>query len=139
MPSPRRTLIALVVSAASAVLSPSAMAAGLADRTRPAASLAELWQVLSSCAQITGVPAGAAGSEVTVLFSLKRDGSLLGQPRITHSRLTGGPDEQRAFVSAALSGIASCLPVPVTPGLGGAIAGRPFRLRIMSRRPERAT
>ncbi|MCJ2140044.1 hypothetical protein MKL20_08420 [Methylobacterium sp. E-066] len=106
---------------------------------RPAASLSELWQMLSACAQITGLPAGAAGSEVTVLFSLKRDGSLLGQPRITYSHLTGGPDEQRAFVAAALSGIASCLPAAVTPGLGSAITGRPFRLRVISRRPERAT
>lgn len=135
-------MIALVVSAATVALllgASRSTKAGSIDRFRPAASLAELWQVLSACAQVKGVPAGAVGSEVTVLFSLKRDGSLLGQPRITHSRLTGALDEQRAFVSAALSRIASCLPVPLTPGLGGAIAGRPFRLRIMSRRPERAT
>lgn len=138
MPSPRWTLIALAVSTASAVHLLPATAAGLVDRSKLATSLAELWQVLSACAQVSGVPAGATGSEVTVLFSLKRDGSLLGQPRITHSRLTGAPVEQRVFVAAALSGIAGCLPAPVTPGLGGAIAGRPFRLRIMSRRPERA-
>ena len=132
-------MIARVISAASTVFLLPAVAAGAADRSKAAASLSELWQALNACAEITGLPTAAAGSEVTVLFSLKRDGSLLGQPRITHSRLTGGPDEQRAFVSAALSGIAGCLPMPVTPGLGGAIAGRPFRLRVISRRPERAT
>ncbi|WP_243967572.1 hypothetical protein [Methylobacterium sp. J-072] len=134
MPSLRGALIALAVGAASAIISlpPLAAVAGPLERSKPAASLAELWQVLGGCAQITAAPAAAAWSEVTVLLSLKRDGSLLGQPRITHSRLTGGPDEQRAFVSAALSGIAGCLPVSVTPGLGGAIAGRPFRLRIIN-------
>jgi hypothetical protein len=108
-------------------------------QAEPADTLPELWRALGACSRVSGVPAAAAGSEVTVLFSLKRDGGLLGQPRITHSHLTGGPDDQRAFVSAALSGIARCLPVPITPGLGGAIAGRPFRLRIIGQRPERTT
>ena len=105
----------------------------------PANTLPELWRALVACSRVSGVPAAAAGSEVTVLFSLKRDGSLNGQPRITHSHLIGEPDDQRAFVSAALSGIAHCLPVPITPGLGGAMAGRPLRLRIIRQRPERAT
>ncbi|MDH2312563.1 MULTISPECIES: hypothetical protein [Methylobacterium] len=104
----------------------------------PANTLPELWRALGACTRVKNVPAAALGSEVTVLFSLKRDGSLQGQPRITHSHLIGGPDEQQAFVSAALSGIATCFPVPVTSGLGGAIAGRLFRLRILSWRPERA-
>lgn len=141
-PPSRRLPITLAVGACLLFIlssAPHVAAAGLVDRSKPAASLADLWRVLGACAQIAGAPSAAAGSEVTVLFSLKQDGSLLGQPRITHSHLTGGPDDQRAFVSAALSGIAGCLPLPVTPGLGGAIAGRPFRLRIISRRPESAT
>ena len=73
----------------------------------PANTLPELWRALGACTRVKNVPAAALGSEVTVLFSLKRDGSLQGQPRITHSHLIGGPDEQQAFVSAALSGIAT--------------------------------
>jgi hypothetical protein len=105
----------------------------------PANTLPELWRALGSCTRVRNVPAAASGSEVTVLFSLKRDGSLNGQPRVTHSHLTGGPDDQRAFVAAALSEIARCLPVSITSGLGGAIAGRPFRLRLIGRPPGQPT
>jgi len=104
----------------------------------PADNLASLWRTLGACAKLDGVPPGALGSEVTVLFSLKRDGSLLGQPRITHSRLVGSGDDRRTFVAAALGAISHCLPIPITDGLGGAIAGRPLSLRLTSGKPERA-
>jgi hypothetical protein len=121
----------------------SVLVAGLAlslspAQAAPADNLAALWQTLGSCAKIGAVPAPSLGSEVTVLFSLKRDGSLLGQPRITHSRLVGDQADQQAFMAAALTAVAKCLPVPITDGLGGAIAGRPLRLRLTSRKPERA-
>jgi hypothetical protein len=73
----------------------------------------------------------ANGSEVTVLFALRRDGSLLGRPRITHSNLTGDPNDQRLFVGAVVSAIDGCLPLDITPGLGGAIAGRPLVVRVV--------
>jgi len=104
----------------------------------PADNLATLWRTLGACATLDGVPPGAVGSEVTVLFSLKRDGSLLGQPRITHSRLVGTGDEQRGFIAAALGAVSRCLPMAITDGLGGAIAGRPLSLRLTSKKPERA-
>ncbi len=104
----------------------------------PVDTLAGLWQTLGQCARIGAVPNPTLGSEVTVLFSLKRDGSLLGQPRITHSRLLGDQADQQAFMAAALTAVAKCLPIPITDGLGGAIAGRPLRLRLTSRKPERA-
>ena len=54
-------------------------------RAEPTSTLDGMWQLLSACAQSIRGPAGSAGSEVTVLFSIRRDGSLQGQPRITHS------------------------------------------------------
>lgn len=104
----------------------------------PADSLAGLWSYLGGCARLEGVPPGAAGSEVTVLFSLRRDGSLLGQPRITHSHLIGSGEDQRAFIAASLGAVSRCLPAQITDSLGSAIAGRPLSLRLMSRKPERA-
>ena len=104
----------------------------------PADNLATLWRNLGACTKLDGVPPGAVGSEVTVLFSLKRDGSLLGRPRITHSRLVGNESDRRGFIAAALGAVSRCLPMPITDGLGGAIAGRPLNLRLMSRKPERA-
>lgn len=105
----------------------------------PANTLSELWRALGACTVVRDAPAAAAGSEVTVLFSLKRDGSLLGKPQITHSRLLGDAAAQQAFMAGALTAVARCLPLPVTDGLGGAIAGRPFRLRLVGPPSGRAT
>ena len=103
----------------------------------PKSTLDGMWQLLGECAQSVRGPAEAAGSEVTVLFSIKRDGSLQGQPRITHSKLVGDDASQREFLAGALSGVARCFPLAITDGLGGAVAGRPLRMRVISRARER--
>jgi hypothetical protein len=103
-----------------------------AQDAAPANTLHDLGERLDAC--LHGARSRdnlANGSEVTVLFALKRDGSLLGRPRITHSNLTGDPSDQRLFVGAVVSAIDGCLPLDITPGLGGAIAGRPIALRVV--------
>jgi hypothetical protein len=102
-------------------------AQGVAANTLP-----DLWRGLKLC---MGAPGDNAGSELTIVFSLKRDGSLLGTPRITHSRLMGEAAAQRDFVAAAIGALEKCLPVKITDQLGGAIAGRLFAIRI-GRRPR---
>jgi hypothetical protein len=44
----------------------------------PANTLRDLFMTLNKC--LLEVPPGVAGSEITVVFSLKRDGSLLEDP-----------------------------------------------------------
>jgi hypothetical protein len=61
---------------------------------------------------------------------LKRDGSLLGKPRITYSDLSGDPGDQKRFVEDALAAINRCVPIEITDGLGGAVAGRPITVKI---------
>jgi len=73
----------------------------------PANTLNDLWQGLSTCARRAQVALDAARSEVTVRFTLKRDGSLQGKPRITYSRLIGKDVDQQAFVASSLSATAS--------------------------------
>ena len=70
---------------------------------------------------------------MTIRFSLTRDGTILGKPAVSFARLVGSNDDKRAFVLAALGAIAACTPVAVTPGLGGAIAGRPLSIRFIGR------
>ena len=94
----------------------------------PVSTLRDLGPALTACFH---APEGSAGSEITVLFSLTRQGAVLGKPRITYSRLVGRPEDKKAFVEAALGSLAACTPVSMTPGLGGAIAGRPFSVRFL--------
>jgi hypothetical protein len=107
-------------------------ASSIGANSAPANSLRELSSGLSACVK---APGASAGSELTIVFALKRDGSLLGKPRIAHARLTGDPAAQRAFVADAIAAFAKCLPVNITDDLGGAIAGRLLVIRI-GRRPK---
>ncbi|MFG4693398.1 hypothetical protein ACF0BX_19900 [Acinetobacter baumannii] len=108
------------------------MLAGSPALAEPANSLTGLWAALGTCTQHARVAPEAAGSEVTVLFTLRRDGTLQGKPRITYARLVGDRDQQQAFLAATLAAIAGCFPIAITDGLGGAVAGRPIRFRMIS-------
>ena len=71
-------------------------------RCAPANSLRELYAALGQC---VNAPAGAPGSEITVVFSIKRNGSLLGKPRIAHARLLGDANAHRNFVASVSRGV----------------------------------
>ncbi|MBZ9676804.1 hypothetical protein [Mesorhizobium sp. ES1-1] len=61
---------------------------------------------------------------VTLQFSLRRNGTLIGKPRATYSDL--GDDQQlsRAFMASILKALDEALPLPFSDSMGGAIAGR---------------
>lgn len=99
----------------------------------PANSLRELRSELDACVR---APGGPVGSAVTIVFALKRDGALLGRPRISQAHLVGEPGVQRSFVAGAIAALGRCLPVSVTDSLGGAIAGRLFSIRLIVRPKE---
>ncbi len=87
----------------------------------------EMFDALFACWQ---APAGSKGMEITLLFSLRRDGTLIGKPRATWSKLKGDENEQRAFVASVLKALDRALPIPFTASMGGAIAGRPLAPRF---------
>jgi hypothetical protein len=102
----------------------------------PANSLQDLWAELNSC--LRGAQA-SEGLDVTVVMSLKRDGSLLGKPRITHSKLPDDPAARQRDADALARALDKCLPLSITDALGGAIAGRPFSIRIVGRKKATET
>ena len=59
----------------------------LAQGSAPANTLVELQRQFSAC--MAGKPAGPAGSRLTIMLMMKRDGSIFGKPRITFSHLEG--------------------------------------------------
>lgn len=128
-----RTRLRIVTSYATAVVALSAGTAEPQSLRAPANTLQELFSQLDNCLV---VPNGAAGSELTVVFSLRRNGSLLGRPRISFAKLRGSAAEQRTFVEGVASAFDKCLPGSITDGLGGAIAGRPLSMRFVVRPRE---
>ena len=91
----------------------------------PANTLREMGAALWSC---WFPPAGTQNFQVTIIFSFKRNGEVLGKPRITYSTFNGDVEEQRRIMGLILTSLEACTPVAVTPELGGAIAGRPFTM-----------
>jgi hypothetical protein len=69
-------------------------------------------------------PPGTAGMSLTLRFSLRRNGTLIGKPRATYSDLGADDTLNRAFVASILKALYDALPLPFSDSMGGAIAGR---------------
>ncbi|ESY83080.1 hypothetical protein X740_03825 [Mesorhizobium sp. LNHC221B00] len=69
-------------------------------------------------------PAGTVGMSLTLQFSLRRNGTLIGKPRATYSDLGTDARLSRAFVASILKALDDALPLPFSDSMGGAIAGR---------------
>ena len=76
------------------------------------------------------------GDEITFRTSFKRDGSIFGRPRITYMRSAAGPDGKANLSDSLLAAVKACVPLPFTPTLGAAIAGRVFLIRLVASRQE---
>jgi hypothetical protein len=98
------------------------------------ANLAAMSARLKGCWQPPALPRGSAGMEITVQFTFKRDGSLLGRPRITYERHDATDGERIIYRTAVMEALQRCAPMPFTSGMGEAIAGRPLTIRFDDRR-----
>jgi hypothetical protein len=97
-------------------------------------NIGDLFAALRSC--WTPPPADAAreGMQMSVRFSFKRDGELIGAPRMTYATADVPADVRDTYVKAINASLDSCLPLKFTGGLGGALAGRPIAIRYVDNR-----
>ncbi|HZH51556.1 MAG TPA: hypothetical protein VEZ16_06695 [Microvirga sp.] len=95
----------------------------------PVNTLRELGVALWSCWY---PPPDTQNFQVTIRFSFKRNGEVLGKPRITYSTFNGNQEERRLIMARILESLEACTPVNVTPELGGAIAGQIFTMTFES-------
>lgn len=78
----------------------------------------------------------AHGTQISMRLSFKRNGEILGEPRITYIS-PGIPDQtKQLYAAAARETVRRCSPLPLSAGLGGALAGRPFAVRFVEDRPD---
>jgi hypothetical protein len=126
----------LLIRGAAALAMLLATAPALAQETAPANTLIELRRQFGAC--LSRTPLAASGSRVTIVFMVKRDGSIFGKPRVTFSSLEGDAEARGRFLQDAERAVDSCLPLKVTPALGAAIAGRMFSITLGREKPERA-
>ena len=129
-----RATIALAGALACAVHIALAEDAAPAQDAAPANTLVQLQRQFSAC--MGGKSLGPAGSRLTIMLMMKRDGSIFGKPRITFSHLEGDKDARQQFIDETERAVEACLPFRITPSLGGAIAGRPFFITLGRPKPE---
>ncbi len=97
-------------------------------------TIGDLFAALRSC--WTPPPAGQAreGMQMSVRFSFKKSGELIGPPRLTFATAGAPADARAAYLKAINDSLDACLPLKFTSGLAGALAGRPIMIRYVDNR-----
>jgi hypothetical protein len=97
-------------------------------------SIRDMFAALRACWVPPPKPEARRGMEYTIRFAFKRDGTLIGPPRMTYSSHdvpAAMRDIYRIAVDAALK---RCTPLHFSMGMAGAIAGRPIAIRFVDER-----
>jgi len=97
-------------------------------------SIGDLFAALRSCWNPPQADAAKEGMQMTVRFSFKRSGDLIGPPRMTFATAGVPADVRSAYFRAINTSLDACVPFKFSDGLGGAVAGRPIAIRYVDNR-----
>lgn len=100
-----------------------------ASAAAPLSTMGDVGSALMACWK---PPTDVKNAFVTLSFSFKRDGSLIGPPRPVSIEVPGSKDTRKAFVTAAVDAVQSCVPLNLTPQLAAGIGGQVFTLAFRS-------
>jgi hypothetical protein len=130
------TLIAGAVQVTGAALAIAVVVSSAAAQKpqAPLNTLKDIGAALQACWVPPPLDQSRPGMQITVLMSFRRNGELFGQPRITFESAGASDDERLAYRIAVAQMLQRCAPLPFTEALGNAMAGRPFRMRLIDER-----
>ena len=97
-------------------------------------TIGDLFSALRSCWSPPPADSAHQGMQMTVRFSFKRSGEIIGTPRLTFATAGVTADTRAAYLKAIDASLAGCGPLKFTGGLGGALAGRPIAIRYVDNR-----
>jgi hypothetical protein len=97
-------------------------------------TIGDLFAELRSCWTPPQAESAKEGMQMTVRFSFKRSGDMIGSPRLTFATVGAATDVRDTYLKAINSSLDACMPLKFTGGLGGAIAGRPIAIRYVDNR-----
>ena len=97
-------------------------------------TIGDLFAELRSCWTPPPTDQAREGMQMSVRFSFKRSGELIGPPRLTFATAGASADNRSTYLKAINDSLEACLPMKFTDGLGGALAGRPLMVRFVDNR-----
>ena len=97
------------------------------------------WGIESYTTMVGGreVVATVNGMEISVRLSFTRKGEVMGEPLFTFVTAGVSAEHRGIYQRAVAAALSRCAPLPLTDGLGGAIAGRPISIRFIDQRNQR--
>jgi hypothetical protein len=117
---------------------PSAPAPG--EKTEPPPerrldTIRDMFAALRACWVPPAADAARPGTQLSVRLSFKRNGEPVGAPRVTFVSPGTPADVKQTYLDAVTAALKRCTPLPLSPRLGGALAGRPIAIRFIDDRP----
>jgi len=97
-------------------------------------TIREVFQALQACWR-PPQGSGYSGQEMTLRLSFRRNGEVLGKPRITYYKPGTEGERRDSFARSVREAFERCTPFPFTESFGAAIAGRIFAFRFVDARP----
>jgi hypothetical protein len=125
---------AVRVTGAALAIAVAATSAAAQKPQAPLNTLKDIGAALQACWVPPPMDQSRPGMQITVLMSFRRNGELFGQPRITFESVGASDDERLAYRIAVAQMLQRCAPLPFTEAFGNAMAGRPFRMRLIDER-----
>lgn len=105
----------------------------------PVSNLQEMMAAIAACWSPPPFDDTRGPLDLTFQVSFKRSGELFGKPRVIDFARPVTDDERLRYYTAVAEAIDRCSQMPFTEAMGGAVAGRPFRVNLKDRRNSRNT
>ena len=97
-------------------------------------TIGDLFAALRACWMPPSENKAQAGMQMSVKFSFNRDGGMIGPPQVTYFTPGTSGQTRDVYLGAINTSLGNCAPLPLSKGLGGAIAGRPIMIRYVDNR-----
>jgi hypothetical protein len=97
-------------------------------------TIGDLFAALRACWSPPPPDAAREGMQMSVRFSFKKSGEMIGPPRLTYATAGVPADTRDTYLKAINASLNACIPLKFTDGLGEAVAGRPIAIRYVDNR-----
>jgi hypothetical protein len=107
---------------------------GTPDTDHKLNTILDMFAALRACWVPPPQDEARPGMQMSVRLSFKRDGEIIGTPRVTYTSPDAPATARDVYHNAITAALDRCTPLPFTSALGGALAGRPIAIRFVDDR-----